>query len=355
LSKLRDPDLAYVIAATKSVQANLRPGQLVVLESTTYPGTTRDVVLPILAQTGLKLGEEYFLCFSPERVDPGNETWHTRNTPRLVGGMTPACAEIGGALYGSIVDTIVPVSSVEVAELAKVYENTFRLVNIALANELAHVCSRLNLDVWDVINAASTKPFGFMRFTPGPGLGGHCIPVDPHYLSWKMESLDFKTRLIDLASEINAGMPNFVVELVGDSLNDESRAIRGSNVVVLGVAYKKDIDDYRESPAIDILTLLAAKGANVSFHDPFCPVVSDERLLVNGAQTLESAPLTEDLIRSAHAVVIATDHSTVDYGWVAEHARLVIDTRGVTRDLCGPARIIGLSGKERAPETSPVV
>ncbi|HEX2189854.1 MAG TPA: nucleotide sugar dehydrogenase, partial [Longimicrobiaceae bacterium] len=256
LNKTRDPDLSYVVAAGEAVARTLRPGQLVVLESTTYPGTTRDVLLPILEQSGLRAGEDFFLCFSPERVDPGNIRWQTRNTPKVIGGVTPSCLEAGLAFYGRVFDTMVPVESAEAAELTKVYENTFRMINIALANELAQACDRLGVDVWGVIEAAGTKPFGFMKFTPGPGLGGHCIPLDPHYLSWKMRTLAFKTRMIELASEINSEMPAFVVRKVADALNDEAKAVRGSRILVLGVAYKKDVDDLRESPALEIMRLL---------------------------------------------------------------------------------------------------
>jgi UDP-N-acetyl-D-glucosamine dehydrogenase len=344
LNKVQDPDLSHVIAAMRVVGEALRPGRLVVLESTTYPGTTRDVVLPILAESGLTVGEDYFLCFSPERVDPGNPIWHSRNTPRLLGGITPTCADVGLAFYRTIVETVVPVDSAEVAELAKVYENAFRMINIALANELARVCARLRLDVWQVIEAASTKPFGFMRFLPGPGLGGHCIPIDPHYLSWKMETLDFKTRLIEQASEINGGMPTFVVQLVADALNDDCRAVRGSRVLILGVAYKPDVDDYRESPAIEIIRLLQEKGADVAYHDPLCPTIHGDGLLTVSVAPLASVALTDVLLAEVDAVVLVTDHGGIDYQRVANQARLVIDTRGALRTISGRARIVGLSG-----------
>jgi UDP-N-acetyl-D-glucosamine dehydrogenase len=284
-------------------------------------------VLPILAESGLTVGQDYFLCFSPERVDPGNPVWQTRNTPKLLGGVTETCAPI------------------EVAELAKVYENTFRMVNIALANELALVCAALGLDVWEVIEAAATKPFGFMKFTPGPGLGGHCIPLDPHYLSWKMETLDFKTRMIELASEINARMPAYVVQLVSDALNDESRAVRGSRVLVLGVAYKRDVGDYRESPALEIIHLLKEKGAEVDYHDPFCPVIGHDDLVPAAVAGMCGVPITDQHLAEADAVVIATDHSAFDYQRIAVQARLVIDTRGVLRGVASRARVVGLSGQ----------
>jgi len=249
LSKTRDPDVSYILAASESVAAGLRKGQLVVLESTTYPGTTREVMLPALEATGLKVGEDFHLCFSPERVDPGNKTWHTKNTPKVIGGITAECTASGVAFYEQFIDTLVPVSSSEAAEMTKILENTFRAVNIGLVNETALIAERLGVDVWEVIDAAATKPFGFMKFTPGPGLGGHCIPVDPHYLSWKMRTLNYKTRFIELASEINSEMPYFVVDKVREALNRQRKAVNGASVLLLGVAYKKDIDDIRESPA----------------------------------------------------------------------------------------------------------
>jgi len=349
LNKLNDPDLSFVVAASRAVMATLRRGQLVILESTTYPGTTREIVLPILTERGLTVGRDFFLCFSPERVDPGNPVWHTRNTPKLLGGATAACLDAGEAFYRTVVDTIVPVSSIEVAELAKVYENTFRMINIALANELALVCAALGLDVWEVIEAAATKPFGFMKFTPGPGLGGHCIPLDPHFLSWKMETLDFKTRMIELASEINARMPAYVVQLVGDALNDEARAVRGSRVLVLGVSYKRDVGDYRESPALEIIHLLKEKGAEVDYHDPFCPVIARDELVPASVAGMRSVAFTDQCLEEADAVVIATDHRMFDYQRIVAKARLVIDARGAMRDLSGRARIVGLSGQKSLP------
>ncbi|HLT48178.1 MAG TPA: nucleotide sugar dehydrogenase, partial [Rubricoccaceae bacterium] len=347
LGKTKDPDLSYVVAATRAVREALRPGQLVILESTTYPGTTREAMLPVLEETGLTVGEDFFLCFSPERVDPGNAVWHTKNTPKVLGGLTAACTALGEALYGRVFDTVVPVSSAEAAELVKLYENTFRMINIALANEMAQVCERLDVDVWEVLEAAATKPFGFMKFTPGPGLGGHCIPLDPHYLSWKMRTLAFKTRMIELSSEVNAEMPAFVVRKVADALNDEAKAVRGSRLLVLGVAYKRDVDDLRESPALEIIRLLQDKGAEVAYHDPHCPVIRDDgHTLVRGLP-LHSRPLTPELLAGADAVVVVTDHAAVDYGLVRAHARLVVDTRGVMRRVPGPARVVGLSGQEQ--------
>ena len=347
LSKIKDPDLSYVVAAARAIAAALRPGQLVVLESTTYPGTTRELVLPILEERGLVAGEDFYLCYSPERVDPGNTTWTTKNTPKVMGGITPACARQGVAVYERIFDTLVPTSSAEAAELTKVYENTFRMINIALANELAQACDRLGVDVWEVVDAAATKPFGFMKFTPGPGLGGHCIPLDPHYLSWKMRTLAFKTRMIELASEINAEMPAFVVQKVGDALNEERKALNGSRVLVLGVAYKKDVDDLRESPALEIIRLLQEKGAEVLYHDPFCPEIADDGHTPLQGLPLRSVRLDEPILRVVDVVLVVTDHSGVDYQEVADHARLVVDTRGVMRGFPGTARVVGLSGAEQ--------
>ena len=347
LSKVKDPDLSYVLSAAQAIRPSLRKGQLIVLESTTYPGTTREVVLPILEETGLKAGEDFHLCFSPERVDPGNRVWQTKNTPKVIGGVTPACAQAGVALYGRVFDTLVPVESAEAAELVKVYENTFRMINIALVNELAQVCERLDVDVWGVVEAAGTKPFGFMKFTPGPGLGGHCIPLDPHYLSWKMKTLQFRTRMIELASEINAEMPAFVVRKVSDALNSERKAVNGSRVLIVGVAYKKDIDDMRESPAFDIIRLLQAQGADIMYHDPHCPAIHDDGHTPVSGLPMFSQPLTPETLAAADCVVIVTDHSSVDYDQIAANAPLVVDTRGVMKAGQGGGRHIGLSGRAR--------
>lgn len=343
LNKTKDPDLSYVVAAAESVKATLRPGQLIILESTTYPGTTREVLLPILETTGLKVGSDFALCFSPERVDPGNPVWQTRNTPKVIGGATPRCNQLALALYGKVFDTMVPVESPEAAELVKVYENTFRLINIALANELAQACDKLGLDVWGVIEAAATKPFGFMKFTPGPGLGGHCIPLDPHYLSWKMRTLQFKTRMIELASEINAEMPTYVVQKAVDALNDRSKALRGSKVLVLGVAYKKNIGDLRESPALDIMKLLQEKGAVVEFHDPHVAVIQDDGHTPLKGLPMHSVPLTDKAVAAADLVLIVTDHAGIDYARVLNSAALVLDSRGVLRGK-GNGKLVGLSG-----------
>lgn len=323
LSKTRDPDVSYILSATEAVAAGLRKGQLVVLESTTYPGTTREVMLPALEATGLVVGEDFNLCFSPERVDPGNETWNTKNTPKVVGGITAECTEAGARFYQSFLDTIVPVSSTEAAEMTKILENTFRAVNIGLVNETALIADRLGVDVWEVIDAASTKPFGFMKFTPGPGLGGHCIPVDPHYLSWKMRTLNYKTRFIELASEINSEMPYFVRDKIREALNARQKAVNGSTILVLGVAYKRDIEDVRESPALDVLQLLEEDGASVSYHDPFVPAVREDGL------DLTSVPLTDDALATADAVVILTDHTEFDYERVVDCSTVLVDARHV--------------------------
>ncbi len=323
LSKTRDPDVSYVLAASQAVAAGLRKGQLILLESTTYPGTTREILLPALAETGLVVGEDFHLCFSPERVDPGNEEWTTKNTPKVVGGITPSCTEAAVRFYGRFLDTVVPVSSAEAAELTKILENTFRAVNIGLVNETAIIADRLGVDVWEVIDAAATKPFGFMKFTPGPGLGGHCIPVDPHYLSWKMRTLNYKTRFIELASEINSEMPYFVVGKVRLALNGRRKSVNGSRVLLLGVAYKRDIEDVRESPALDVLRLLENQGAEVSYHDPYVPVLEQDGI------HRESVSLTRERLREADAVVILTDHSNVDYDLVVDEATVLIDARHV--------------------------
>lgn len=321
LSKTRDPDVSYILSASQAVAGGLREGQLVVLESTTYPGTTREVLLPALEATGLAVGEDFHLCFSPERVDPGNPTWTTKNTPKVIGGITPACTAAGVAFYERFLDSLVPVSSSEAAEMTKILENTFRAVNIGLVNETAIIADRLGVDIWEVIDAASTKPFGFMRFTPGPGLGGHCIPVDPHYLSWKMRTLNYKTRFIELASEINSEMPYFVVGKVREALNRKQKAVNGSSVLLLGVAYKRDIDDMRESPALDVLRLLRDDGATVSYHDPFVSELHEEGV------DLTSVELTDAALAEADAVVILTDHTSFDYERVVDGADALIDAR----------------------------
>jgi UDP-N-acetyl-D-glucosamine dehydrogenase len=323
LSKFKDPDVSFIVAATESVKRTLRRGQAIILESTTYPGTTREILLPALESTGLKVGSDFFLAFSPERVDPGNPRFGTRNTPKVVGGITPDCSRVAVALYQPAIDTLVPVSTTEAAELVKLLENTFRSVNIGLVNEMAIVCDKLGVDVWEVIEAASTKPFGFMKFLPGPGLGGHCIPIDPHYLAWKMRGLNYKTRFIDLAGELNTEMPLFWVRKVTEALNDRGRAVRGANILVLGVAYKRDIDDIRESPALDIIRLLEQQGARVSYHDPHVAAFSE-----NGHE-YRSVALTPSTLEAADCVLVVTDHTAIDFHLVKRHARVAVDTRHV--------------------------
>ncbi|WP_396206485.1 nucleotide sugar dehydrogenase [Gemmatimonas sp.] len=343
LSKTRDPDMAYVLSAADAIARQAHPGLCVVLESTTYPGTTRELLQPRLEAKGLTVGEDIFVAFSPERVDPGNPLYHTRNTPKVVGGITPACVDVATALYESCIDTVVPVSSPEAAELVKLLENTFRAVNIGLVNEIAIVCDKLGVNVWEVIDAAATKPFGFMKFTPGPGIGGHCIPLDPHYLAWKMRTLNYKTRFIDLASEINSHMPEYVVQKVADALNDVRKAVRGSRVLVLGVAYKRDIDDVRESPALDVIRLLEERGGHVEFHDPFVTEFRED------GHTRRGVELSDEMLRWADAVVVVTDHKSVDYQRVVDHATLVVDTRNVTAGLTsGRARIVPLASGSAA-------
>ena len=342
LAKTRDPDMSYVIAAAEATARQARPGMLIVLESTTYPGTTRDVLQPRLEAKGLTIGSDVFLVFSPERVDPGNPKWHTKNTPKVLGGITPACTETAAALYGTCIDTIVPVSSPESAELVKLLENTFRSVNIGLVNEMAIVCDRLGVDVWEVIEAAATKPFGFMKFTPGPGIGGHCIPLDPHYLAWKMRTLNYKTRFIDLASEINSAMPDLVVEKVTRALNDALKPVRGSRVMVLGVAYKKDIDDMRESPALDVIRLLEERGAVVVYHDPHVARYREE------GHERSSVPFSDEELAQADAVVIITDHSSIDYQHLVDATSLVVDARNaLAKTKRSRAKIVSLTPTAR--------
>jgi UDP-N-acetyl-D-glucosamine dehydrogenase len=348
LAKSRDPDVSYVVAATESIAASLRAGQLIILESTTYPGTTRELMMPMLETEGLRVGEDFFLCFSPERVDPGNEVWQVQNTPKVLGGVTPECMNAGFALYSRVMERIVPVSSPEAAELTKLLENTFRSINIALANEMAQVCDRLNVDVFEVIEAAATKPFGFMKFTPGPGIGGHCIPLDPHYLAWKMKTLNYKTRMIELAGEVNSEMPEYVVEKVQDALNRHRKSVNGSRILVLGVAYKRDIDDLRESPALDIIRLLEDKGATVDYHDPYVAEIRED----GHSKAHVGVDLTEKLLRDVDCVVITTDHQIVDYEMVVRNAQVVVDTRNATRGLSG-GEIIGLSGQRPALPMNP--
>jgi UDP-N-acetyl-D-glucosamine dehydrogenase len=326
LGKTKDPDLSLVVEASQAIASRLRAGQLVVLESTTYPGTTEELILPILEKSGLKVGETFFLAFSPERVDPGNARFTTRNTPKIIGGVTAACTAVASALYSRAVDTVIPVSSTRAAEMVKLLENTFRSVNIGLVNEVALMCERLEVDVWEVIDAAATKPFGFMPFYPGPGLGGHCIPVDPLYLSWKLKTLNYRARFIELAGEVNSQMPEYVCQRVADALNERVKSVKGSRILVLGASYKRDVDDVRESPALDILRILHSRGARVSYNDPYVPELRLDHL------TLRSEDLMP-AVRGADLVVIVTDHSAYSYREIVEAASLVVDTRNATRGI----------------------
>ncbi|MDQ3213355.1 MAG: nucleotide sugar dehydrogenase [Acidobacteriota bacterium] len=329
LRKTKDPDMSYIVSAVEAIAKHLHKGMLIVLESTTYPGTTDEVVQPILEATGLKAGVDFFIAFSPERVDPGNPNFQTHNVPKVVGGLTADCAMLAGALYGSAIDTIVPVSSTRVAEMVKLLENTFRAVNIGLVNELALMCDKMNIDVWEVVDAAKTKPFGFMAFYPGPGLGGHCIPIDPFYLSWKAKQTGFDPRFIELAGHINAGMPHYVVDKVGEALNTKRKAINGSKVLIAGIAYKRDIDDMRESPALDVMGLLHGKGASVSYADPFVPQLHGREW--SGRYDVKAVDLTRGSIAQYDCVVIITDHKAFDYDAIVTEADLVVDTRNAIK------------------------
>jgi UDP-N-acetyl-D-glucosamine dehydrogenase len=329
LRKTKDPDMSYIVSAVEGIAKYLHPGMLIVLESTTYPGTTDEVVQPMLEANGLKAGVDFFLAFSPERVDPGNPTFQTHNVPKVVGGFSPACLQLAAELYGTAIETIVPVSSTRVAEMVKLLENTFRAVNIGLVNELALMCDRMNINVWEVVDAAKTKPFGFMAFYPGPGLGGHCIPIDPFYLSWKAKQTGFDPRFIELAGHINAGMPHYVVDKVGEALNERRKSVNGSSVLVAGVAYKRDIDDMRESPAMDVMGLLLARGAKVSYADPFVPVVHGREW--SGGYDVTSVDMTRGNIAQYDCVVIVTDHKAFDYGALLEEADLIVDTRNAIK------------------------
>ena len=325
LSKQKDPDVSYIVAAAGEVARYLHRGMLIILESTTYPGTTQELILPMLEKKGMKVGRDFFLAFSPERVDPGNNRFNTRNIPKVVGGVTPTCTRVAVALYRQRLEHVVPVSSPQVAEMVKLLENTFRSVNIGMVNEMALLCGRLGIDVWEVIDAAATKPFGFMPFYPGPGLGGHCIPIDPFYLSWKARASGFEARFIELAGHINGHMPEHVVDLVAKSLNTHGHAVRGSRVLVLGVAYKADIDDTRESPSLDIMQTLHDRGANVEYSDPYVPTLSF------AGSKLRSVPLTPARLRRFDCVVIATAHRQFSYGEIVRYARGVVDTRNALR------------------------
>ncbi len=329
LRKTKDPDMSYIVSACQEIANHFGPGKLVILESTTYPGTTDELVLPMLERPGLKAGEQFFLCFSPERVDPGNPNFQTVNIPKVVGGITPACTRLGALFYSQALEKVVPVSSTSVAEMVKLLENTFRMINIGLVNEMALMCDRMGINVWEVIDAAATKPFGFMPFYPGPGLGGHCIPIDPFYLSWKTKQAGIEARFIDLAGYINGQMPHFVVDKIQNALNDHSKPLKGSHVHILGVAYKRNIDDVRESPALDIILLLERRGARVTYSDPFVPNVRlDHREL-----TAEDALAMSS---SADCVVVVTDHADFDYAAIVQRAQLIVDTRNALKHHASP-------------------
>jgi UDP-N-acetyl-D-glucosamine dehydrogenase len=328
LRKTKDPDMSFIVAVAEKLAAHLHPGMLIILESTTYPGTTEEVILPMMEQSGLKVGEDFFLCFSPERVDPGNPHFHTRNIPKVIGGVTPQCTQMGALFYSQIMDRVVPVSTTRVAEMVKLLENTFRMINIGLANEMALVCDCMSIDVWEVIEAAATKPFGFMPFYPGPGLGGHCIPVDPHYLSWKTKQAGQESRFIELASHINGAMPQFVVSKIQNELNDRAKPLKGSRIHILGVAYKRDIADVRESPALDIIALLEKMGGEISYTDPFVPE------LVRESGLRISQPL--EAVANSDCAVILADHSAIDYERLVQIAPLIIDTRNRLKGVSNP-------------------
>lgn len=334
LSKTKDPDISYILAALDWVIENMHDDMLIVLESTTYPGTTDEVILPRLEESGMKAGKGFYLAFSPERIDPGNTTFTTLNTPRIVGGITPRCTQMAKLFYEQIISGIHPVSSTRSAEMVKLLENTFRSVNIGLVNEVALMCDRLGLNVWEIIDAAATKPFGFMPFYPGPGLGGHCIPIDPHYLSWKLKSLNYYARFIELAGDINSHMPEYVVERISRLLNSLTKPINKSRILILGVAYKKDIQDVRESPALDVIKLLEDSGARITYHDPYVP-----EIIWNGTSH-KSSKLTSSLVEKADCCVILTNHSDFDYQWLVDHSRAIFDTRNATAGITrGRAKI----------------
>lgn len=326
LNKQKNPDISFINHVMENIKGLIHHDMIVVLESTTYPGTTRELILPEMESKGLKVGHDFYLCFSPERIDPGNEKYKTANTPKILGGITPNCGEMGEFLYETIVEQVVRVSSPETAEMVKLLENTFRAINIGLANEVAIMCEKLGINVWEVIDAAATKPFGFMKFTPGPGLGGHCIPIDPHYLSWKLKMLDYNARFIELAGEINTSMPLHMVDLVREGLNRKRKAISGSQILVIGVAYKKNVNDVRESPALDVMKLLENDGAELSFYDPYVPFVG-----LNGNRMMGMETLSKETLNNSDAIVIMTDHDQIDFQFVVENGNLIIDSRNVIK------------------------
>ena len=326
LNKQKNPDISFINHVMENIKGLIHHDMIVVLESTTYPGTTRELILPEIESKGLKVGHDFYLCFSPERIDPGNEKYKTANTPKILGGITPNCGEMGEFLYETIVEQVVRVSSPETAEMVKLLENTFRAINIGLANEVAIMCEKLGINVWEVIDAAATKPFGFMKFTPGPGLGGHCIPIDPHYLSWKLKMLDYNARFIELAGEINTSMPLHMVDLVREGLNRKRKSISGSQILVIGVAYKKNVNDVRESPALDVMKLLENDGAELSFYDPYVPFVG-----LNGNRMMGMETLSKETLNNSDAIVIMTDHDQIDFQFVVENGNLIIDSRNVIK------------------------
>jgi len=340
LRKTKEPDISHILAACDEIARRLRLGQIIILESTTYPGTTDEVILPLFERGGLKVGKDFYLAFSPERVDPGNKQFQTKNICKIVGGVTPECTRKAAALYSRAVERVISVSSARVAETAKLMENTYRSVNIALANEMALLCRHLGIDVWEVIDAAATKPFGYQAFYPGPGIGGHCIPLDPYYLTWKARVSGFEAKFISLAGEINSGMPQHVVALISDALNDEGKCVNGARILILGVAYKRNVSDVRESPALEIISLLCAKGADIRYSDPFVP-----SLVIDG-HTHESVPSDSSVLEDADCVVIVTDHNAFDYSRIGAHAKLIVDTRNAMRVRRGgkkpAARIVRL-------------
>jgi UDP-N-acetyl-D-glucosamine dehydrogenase len=328
LNKTKDPDVSYILAAANEIASRIHKGQLVILESTTYPGTTEELIKPRLEESGLKVGVDFFLAYSPERVDPGNPRYTTQNTPKVVGGTTPVCLKIAQTFYEQVLTQVVPTSSTKAAEMVKLLENTFRSVNIALVNEVALMCDRLGIDVWEVIDAAGTKPFGFMRFYPGPGLGGHCIPIDPHYLSWKLKSLNYYARFIELAGDINSRMPEYVVEKITIALNSQRISINGARILVLGVSYKKDVSDLRESPSLDVIRLLQEKGARVDYCDPYVRAIK-----MDSGPNMKAVPLNEKALKGADCTVIITDHSKFNYQWIVDKASIVVDTRNATKNI----------------------
>lgn len=334
LRKTKDPDISYIVEAVESIKEHLPNGSLVVLESTTYPGTCEEIIQPVFEERGLKMGKDMFLAFSPERVDPGNTTYRTQNIPKVVGGVTPRCTKVAVELYRTIVEEVVPVSSTRVAEMVKLLENTFRTVNISLINEFAMMCGKMGIDVWEVIDAAATKPFGFMAFYPGPGLGGHCLPVDPLYLSWKARLMDIEAGFIDLSTRVNSAMPQYVVSKVVDALNSEQKCVNGSRILILGVSYKKNVSDTRESPAAEIMHHLEEKGAEISYSDPLVPEFS------YGEKVLQAEPLTAELLSRHDCAVIVTNHDAMDTKLVVEHSHIVVDTRNATKNIDGKARIV---------------